>query len=168
MKFLLKEKFLIAFLILILIPLVAVSFFSYFNASKFLMKSIKDYNELLVQSMIIGVEDMVLEYKDLSQSILDNVALSKTIGGKKEILLENKEKYIHNIKFLSVLDKSGKEIVRSDDRELEDKSKYPEFYQIKEKEKEYYIAWSSFNPVVRVSTIIISVPFLKKANFKGH
>jgi len=167
MKFLLKEKFLIAFLILILIPLVAVSFFSYFNASKFLMKSIKDYNELLVQSMIIGVEDMVLEYKDLSQSILDNVALSKTIGGKKEILLENKEKYIHNIKFLSVLDESGKEIVRSDDRELEDKSKYPEFYQIKEKEKEYYIAWSSFNPVVRVSTIIISVPFFKEGEFQG-
>lgn len=167
MKIFLREKFLIAFLILILIPLVTVSFFSYLNASKFLMESIKDYNVLLVQSMVIEVEDMVLEYKDLSQSILDDVILSKTIEGKKEILLENRGKYIHDIKFLSILDKTGKETVRSDNRELEDKSGYPEFYQIKENEKGYHITWLDFNPVVNMSTIIISVPFFEEGEFQG-
>ena len=167
MKIFLREKFLIAFLILILIPLVTISFFSYFNASKFLMESIKDYNVLLVRSMAIEVEDMVLEYKDLSQSILDDVILSKTIEGKKEILLESREKYIHDIKFLSILDKTGKEIVRSDNRELEDKKEYPEFYQIKENEKGYHITWLDFNPVVNMSTIIISVPFFEEDEFQG-
>jgi len=167
MKIFLREKFLIAFLILILIPLVTVSFFSYLNASKFLMKSIKDYNVLLVQSMVTEVEGMVLEYKDLSQSILDDAVLSETIEEKKEILLESREKYIHDIKFLSILDKTGKEIVRSDNRELEDKSEYPEFYQIKENEKGYYITWLDFNPLVKTSTIIISVPFFEEGELQG-
>jgi len=167
MKIFLREKFLIAFLILILIPLVTVSFFSYLSASKFLMESIKDYNVLLVQRMTMEVEDMVLEYKDLSQSILDDVILSETIEEKKEILLKSRGEYIHDIKFLSILDKTGKEIVCSDNRELEDKSGYPEFYQIEGNEKEYYVTWLDFNPVVNMSTIIISIPFFEEGEFQG-
>ena len=167
MKVFLREKFFIAFLILILTPLVTVSLFSYFNARKFLMESIKDYNELLIQSMIVGVEDTVLNYKDLSQSIVDNISFFETIEEKKEFLLENKKKHPYNIKFLSILDESGKEIVRSDSRVLEDKSGKPEFYQIKEKEKDYYIAWLSFNPVVGISTITISVPLFGENEFQG-
>ena len=167
MKIFLKEKFLIAFLILVLIPLVTVSFFSYFNARNFLMESIKNYNELLIQSMIIGIEDTVLSYKDLSQSIVDNISFFKTNEEKKDFLLENIKKYPFNVKFLSILDESGQEIIRSDDRPLENKSDQPEFYQIKEKKKDYYVAWSSFNPVVGISTVIISVPFLKENEFQG-
>jgi HAMP domain-containing protein len=167
MKIFLKEKFLIAFLILILIPLVTVSFFSYSSARKFLMESIKDYNEILVQSIIVGVKDTVLKYKDLSESILYNISLSKTDEDKKEILLENKKNHPYNIKFLSVLDEFGREIVRSDDRELEDRSGKPEFYQIKGNKKEYYIAWLSFNPVVGISTITISVPLFEEDKFQG-
>ena len=165
MKIFLKEKFFIAFLILILVPLVTVSLFSYFNARNFLMESIKNYNELLIQSMIIGVEDTVLSYKNLLQSIGDNINFLKTDEEKKEFLLESKKKHPHNIKFLSVLDESGREIVRSDDRPLENKSSQPEFYQIKE--KDYYVAWLSFNPVVEISTIIISVPLFKENEFQG-
>jgi HAMP domain-containing protein len=167
MKVFLREKFFIAFLILILIPLVTVSLFSYFNARKFLMESIKDYNELLIQSMIVGVEDTVLNYKDFSQSIVDNIGFFETIKEKKEFLLENKKKHPYNIKFLSILNKSGKEIVRSDNRPLEDKSGKPEFYQIKEKEKDYYIAWLNFNSVVGISTITISVPLFEENEFHG-
>ena len=167
MKVSLKGKFLIAFLILILIPLMTVSFFSYSNARKFLMEGIKNYNKLLVQNMILGVQDTVLSYKDLSESILYNISLSETDEEKKEILLKNQKKHPYNIEFLSILDESGQEIVRSDDRELEDKSDQPEFYQIKEKGKEYYIAWLNFNPVVEVSTIIISVPLFEEGEFQG-
>ena len=127
MKIFLKEKFLIAFLILVLIPLVTVSFFSYFNARNFLMESIKNYNELLIQSMIIGIEDTVLSYKDLSQSIVDNISFFKTNEEKKDFLLENIKKYPFNVKFLSILDESGQEIIRSDDRPLENKSDQPAF-----------------------------------------
>jgi len=165
MKVFLREKFFIAFLILILVPLVIVSLFSYFNARNFLMESIKDYNELLIQSMIIGVEDTVLSYKNLLQSVGDNINFLKTDEEKKEFLLESKKKHPYNIKFLSVLDESGKEIVRSDDRPLENKSDQPEFYQIKE--KDYYVAWLSFNPVVEISTVIISVPLFKENEFQG-
>jgi len=167
MKIFLKEKFLIAFLILVLIPLVTVSFFSYFNARNFLMESIKNYNELLIQSMIIGIEDTVLSYKDLSQSIVDNISFFKTNEEKKDFLLENIKKYPFNVKFLSILDESGQEIIRSDDRPLENKSDQPEFYQIKEKKKDYYVAWSSFNPVVGISTVIISVPLFRENEFQG-
>jgi len=167
MKIFLKEKFLIAFLILVLIPLVTVSFFSYFNARNFLMESIKNYNELLIQSMIIGIEDTVLSYKDLSQSIVDNISFFKTNEEKKDFLLENIKKYPYNVKFLSILDESGQEIIRSDDRPLENKSDQPEFYQIKEKKKDYYVAWSSFNPVVGISTVIISVPLFRENEFQG-
>lgn len=165
MKIFLKEKFFIAFLILILVPLVTVSLFSYFNARKFLMESIKNYNELLIQSMIIGVEDTVSSYKDLLQSIGDNINFFITDEEKKEFLLESKKKYPYNIKFLSLLDESGKEIIRSDDRPLENKSDQPEFYQVKK--KDYYVAWSSFNPVVGISTVIISVPLFKENKFQG-
>ena len=167
MKIFLKEKFLIAFLILVLIPLVTVSFFSYFNARNFLMESIKNYNELLIQSMIIGIEDTVLSYKDLSQSIVDNISFFKTNEEKKDFLLENIKKYPFNVKFLSILDESGQEIIRSDDRPLENKSDQPAFYQIKEKKKDYYVAWSSFNPVVGISTVIISVPLFRENEFQG-
>lgn len=167
MKIFLREKFFIAFLILVLIPLVTVSFFSYFNARNFLMESIKDYNGLLIRSMIIGVEDTVLNYKNLGQSIGNNINFFKTDEEKKDFLLENIKKYPYNVKFLSILDKSGKEIVRSDDRPLENKSDQPEFYQIKEKKKDYYVAWLSFNPIVEISTVIISVPFFKENEFQG-
>lgn len=167
MKISLKRKFFIAFLILILVPLITVSFFSYSNARKFLMEGIKDYNELLVQNMIMGVQDTVFSYKNLSESILYNIGLSKTNQEKKEVLLRNKKNDPYNIKLLSILDKSGKEIVRSDDRELEDRSDQPEFYQIKENQKEHYVAWLSFNPVVEVSTIIISVPLFEEGEFQG-
>ena len=167
MKILLREKFFIAFFILVLAPLVTVSLFSYLNTRKFLMESIKDYNKLLIQSMIVGVEDVVLNYKNLSQSTLNNVGFFETIEEKKEFLLENKKKYPYNIKFLSVLDESGKEIVRSDDRSLEDKSDKPEFYQVKEKKKDYYVAWLNFNPVVGISTVIISVPLFEENEFQG-
>jgi len=167
MKILLREKFFIAFFILVFIPLIMVSLFSYLNARKFLMESIKDYNKLLVQSMIVEVEDTVLSYKDLSQSISNNIDFSETIEEKKEFLLENKKKYPYNIKFLSILDESGKEIVRSDDRPLEDKSDQPEFYQVKGSGEDYYVAWSSFNSVIGVSTVIISVPLFKEDEFQG-
>lgn len=167
MKIFLREKFFIAFFVLVLVPLVTVSLFSYFNTRKFLMESIKDYNKLLIQSMIVGVGDIVLDYKDLSQSILDNIGFFETIEEKKEFLLENKKKYPYNIKFFSVLDESGKEIVRSDDRPLEDKSDKPEFYQIKEKKKDYHVTWLSFNPVVGMSTIIISVSLFEDDEFQG-
>ena len=167
MKIFLREKFFIAFFILVLAPLVTVSLFSYLNTRSFLMESIKDYNKLLIQSMIVGVEGIVLDYKDLSQSTLNNIGLFETIEEKKEFLLENKKKYPYNIKFLSLLDESGKEIVRSDDRSLEDKRDQPEFYQIKEKKKDYYVAWLSFNPVVGMSTIIISVSLFEDDEFQG-
>ncbi|PJB09134.1 hypothetical protein CO121_01605, partial [bacterium (Candidatus Gribaldobacteria) CG_4_9_14_3_um_filter_36_15] len=73
----------------------------------------------------------------------------------------------YNVKFLSILDESGQEIIRSDDRPLENKSDQPEFYQIKEKKKDYYVAWSSFNPVVGISTVIISVPLFRENEFQG-
>ena len=165
MKIFLKEKFLIAFLILVLIPLVAVSFLSYFNARSFLMASIKNYNGLLIRSMIIGVEDTVLNYKNLLQSVGDNINFFKTDEEKKDFLLENIKKHPYNVKFLSILDKSGKEIIRSDDRPLENRSGRPEFYQVKE--KDYYLAWSSFNPIVEISTVIISVPLFKENEFQG-
>ena len=167
MKIFLREKFFIAFFILVLVPLVTVSLFSYLNTREFLMEGIKDYNKLLIQSMIVGVEDTVLNYKNLSQSILDNISFFETIEEKKEFLLENKKKYPYNIKFLSVLDESGKEIVRSDDRSLEDKSDQPEFYQIKEKKEDYYIAWLNFNPIVGISTVIISVPLFEEDELQG-
>jgi len=131
------------------------------------MESIKNYNELLIQSMIIGIEDTVLSYKDLSQSIVDNISFFKTNEEKKDFLLENIKKYPFNVKFLSILDESGQEIIRSDDRPLENKSDQPEFYQIKEKKKDYYVAWSSFNPVVGISTVIISVPLFRENEFQG-
>jgi len=167
MKIFLREKFFIAFFILVLVPLVTVSLFSYLNTREFLMEGIKDYNKLLIQSMIVGVEDTVLNYKNLSQSILDNISFFETIEEKKEFLLENKKKYPYNIKFLSVLDESGKEIVRSDDRSLENKSDKPEFYQVKEKKEDYYIAWLSFNPIVGISTVIISVPLFEEDELQG-
>ena len=167
MKILLREKFFIAFFVLVLIPLVTVSLFSYLNTRKFLMESIKNYNELLIQSMIVGVEDVVLNYKDLSQSTLNNIGFFETIEEKKEFLLENKKKYPYNIEFLSILDESGQEIIRSDDRPLEDKSDQPEFYQVKEKKKDYYVAWLNFNPVVGMSTVIISVPLFEENEFQG-
>ena len=167
MKIFLREKFFIAFFILVLAPLVTVSLFSYLNTRKFLMESIKDYNKLLIQSMIVGVEDIVLNYKDLSQSTLNNIGFFETIEEKKEFLLENKKKYPYNIKLLSVLDESGKEIVRSDDRSLENKSDQPEFYQIKEKKEDYYIAWLNFNPIVGISTVIISVPLFEEDELQG-
>lgn len=168
MKVLLREKFFITFFILAFIPLITVSFFSYLNTRKFLMESIKDYNKLLVQSMILEVEDTVLGYKDLSQSISNNINFSETIEEKKGFLLENKKKYPYNIKFLSILDESGKEIIRSDDRPLEDKSAQPEFYQIKGSDKEnYHVVWSSFNSVIGVSTVIISVPLFQENEFQG-
>ena len=167
MKVLLREKFFIAFFILVFIPLVTVSLFSYLNTRKFLMESIKDYNKLLVQSMIVEVEDTVLSYKDLSQSIFNNINFSETIEEKKGFLLENIKKYPYNIKFLSILDESGKEIVRSDGHPLEDKSDQPEFYQVKGGEEDYYITWSSFNSVIGVSTVIISVPLFKENEFQG-
>ena len=167
MKVFLREKFFIAFFVLVLIPLVTVSLFSYLNTRKFLMASIKDYNKLLIQSMIVGVEDIVLNYKDLSQSTLNNVGFFETIEEKKEFLLENKKKYPYNIKFLSILDESGQEIVRSDDRPLEDKSDQPEFCQVKEGKKDYHVAWSNFNPVVGISTVVISVPLFEDDEFQG-
>jgi len=92
MKISLRRKFLIAFLILVLIPLVAVSFFSYSNARNFLMASIKDYNGLLIRSITVGVEDTVLSYKNLAQSIGDNINFFKTDEEKKDFLLENIKK----------------------------------------------------------------------------
>ncbi|MBU0879746.1 HAMP domain-containing protein, partial [Patescibacteria group bacterium] len=71
-----------------------------------------------------------------------------------------KEKYSYNINFLAVLDESGKEIIRSDNNLLEDRSEKPEFLQIKEKGS--YVGWLSYNPVVDMPTIVISIPFKEK------
>ncbi|MDP2864592.1 MAG: HAMP domain-containing protein [bacterium] len=165
MKIFLKEKFLIAILVLALVPLLAVSLLSYFSARKSLMESIKNYNEVLIHGMGIAIEDTVLSYKDLLESIGDNIDYFETIEEKKDFILKSKEKYPYNIKFLAVLDKLGKEIIRSDDNPLEDKSNRSEFYQVRE--KNYYLAWLSFNPVVDMPTVIISVPLFFEDKFQG-
>ncbi len=165
MKIFLKEKFFLAILVLGLIPLLIVSFLSYFDARKALMESIKNYNEVLVQSMVMAVEDTVLSYKSLLNSIGDNINFLGTTEEKKDFILKTREKYPYNIRFLAVLDKSGKEIVRSDDNPLEDRSNRPEFYEVKE--KNHYLAWSSFNPVVEMPTVIISAPLFSEDKFQG-
>jgi len=165
MKIFLKEKFLIAILVLALVPLLAVSLLSYFSARKSLMESIKNYNEVLIHGMGMAIEDTVLSYKELLESIGDNINYFSTIEEKKDFILKTKEKYPYNIRFLSVLDETGKELIRSDDNPLEDRSKRPEFLQVRE--KDYYLAWLSFNPVVDISTVIISVPLFFEDKFQG-
>lgn len=161
----LREKFFLAILVLALIPLLIVSSLSYSDARKSLMGSIKNYNEVLVQSMVTAVEDTVLSYKSLLDSIGDNINFLGTTKEKKDFILKTKETYPYNIRFLAVLDESGKEIIRSDGNPLEDRSNRPEFYEIKE--KDYYLAWSSFNPVVEMPTVIISVPLFPEDKFQG-
>jgi len=165
MKIFLKEKFLIAILVLALVPLLAVSLLSYFSARKSLMESIKNYNEVLIRGMSLAIEDTVLSYKELLESIGDNINYFSTIEEKKDFILKTKEKYPYNIRFLSVLDKQGKEIIRSDDNHLEDRSNRPEFSEVKE--RDYYLRWLSFNPVVEMPTVIISVPLFLENKFQG-
>ena len=165
MKIFLKEKLFIVVLVLALIPLLIVSFLSYSDARKSLMESIKDYNDVLVRSMAMAVEDTVLSYKSLLDSIGDSINFLGTAEEKKDFILKTKEKYPYNIRFLAVLDESGKEIVRSDDNPLEDRSNRPEFYEVKE--KDYYLTWSSFNPVVEMPTVIISVSLFSEDKFQG-
>ena len=142
MKIFLKEKFLIAILVLVLVPLLVVSLLSYFSARKSLMEGIKNYNEILIHGMGIAIEDTVLSYKELLESIGDNINYFSTIEEKKDFILKTKEKYPYNIRFLSVLDETGKELIRSDDNPLEDRSKRPEFLQVRE--KDYYLAFCFF------------------------
>ncbi|MFH1482047.1 MAG: HAMP domain-containing protein [Patescibacteria group bacterium] len=156
----LKEKFLIMILVLALIPLLTVSLLSYFSAREALMGSIKNYNEVLVHGMAIAIEDAVLNYKKILEAIGDNISYFNTIEEKKAFILKIKEKYSYNINFLAVLDESGKEIIRSDNNLLEDRSEKPEFLQIKEKGS--YVGWLSYNPVVDMPTIVISIPFKEK------
>jgi len=165
MKIFLREKIFLIILTLVLIPLLVVSFLSYFDARKALMESIKDYNDVLVRSMVMAVEDTVLSYKGLLDFVGDNISFLKTIEEKKDFILETKEKHPYNIRFLAVLDELGEEIVRSDDNPLENRSNRPEFYEVKE--KNYYLAWLSFNPVIEMPTVIISVPLFSDDKFQG-
>lgn len=159
-KISLKEKFLIMVLVLVLIPLLTVSLLSYFSAREALMDSIKRYNKTLVHGMALSVEDTVLNYEKLLESFGNNINYFDTIESKKDFLLKIKNKYAYNINFLSILDETGKEIVRTDNNELEDRSQNPEFTQVKEGGS--YIGWLSYNPVVDMPIIVISVPFVEE------
>ncbi len=165
MKIFLREKIFLVVLMLVLIPLLVVSFLSFFDARKSLMESIKNYNEVLARSMVMAIEDTVLSYESLLDFVGDNISFLKTIEEKKDFILETKEKYPYNIRFLAVLDELGKEMVRSDDNPLENRSNRQEFYEVKK--KDYYLAWSSFNPVVEMPTVIISVPLFSEDKFQG-
>ncbi|MDO9399425.1 MAG: HAMP domain-containing protein [bacterium] len=147
-------------LVLALIPLLTVSLSSYFSARKVLMDGIKTYNEVLVHGMALAIEDTVLNYEKILESTGDNINYFNTIEEKKDFILKTKEKFAYNINFLALLDETGKEIIRSDDNPLKDRSEKPEFLQAKEKGR--YIGWLSYNPVVDMPTIAISVPVIEK------
>lgn len=132
MKFSFRRKFLLIVLMLAVIPLLLVSTFSFLGSRGALLETISENNTSSTLSAARGMRDQVLSFRSVLESTARSVAVAKTNEDKKDVLLGLEEGFV-SIKSLAILDKTGKEIIRSDDKPLNDKGDHPEFYVAKNK-----------------------------------
>lgn len=160
----LKRKAPLFVLVLVIIPLLTVSLFFYIRSREVLMKTISVNNTSFTLSAARGIRDQVLSFRNILESAVRSVLMAETITEKKDILIGLKEGFI-SIESLAILDSKGEEIVRSDDKALQDRSENPEFYIAKE--GGFYFSWFKYNEEQGLSSIILSVPILKENKFEG-
>jgi len=160
----LRRKFLLFILVLAIIPLLLVSLFSYLGSQKALMETISVNNTSFTLSAARGIRDQVLNFRAILESTARSMVMAETLEEKKDILINHKEGFI-SIESLVLLDEQGKEIVRSDDKPLQERIESPEFYMA-EKE-DFYFSWLKYNEEQALCWVVLSVPILKEDKFEG-
>ncbi len=160
----LRTKFLLFILILAIIPLLLVSLFFYLGSQKALMETISVENSSFTLSAARGIRDQVSSFRAILESTAYSIMTAETLEEKKDILINHKKGFV-SIESLALLDKQGKEIVRSDDKFLQEKTESPEFYMTKE--QNFYFSWLKYNEEQALSWIVLSVPILKEGKFEG-
>ena len=164
MKFPIRRKFFLFVLVLAIIPLLLVSTFSFLGSRRALLETIATENTSFTLSAARGIRDQVFSYRSILESTAESMVMAETIAEKKDILIGLKKGFVA-IESLAVLDKEGKEIVRSDDKPLQDRKDCPEFYITKK--EEFYFAWLKYNEEQALSSVILSVSLLKEGEFEG-
>jgi nitrogen fixation/metabolism regulation signal transduction histidine kinase len=160
----LRRKFLLFILVLAIIPLLLVSLFSFRGSRRALLETISINNTSFTLGTARGIRDEVLNFRAILESAAQSVVMAETLEEKKDTLISYKKGFL-SIESLAILDKQGRETVRSDNEPLEDRSEKPEFYML-EKE-DFYFSWLKYNEEQALSSVILSVPILKEDKFEG-
>jgi len=128
------------------------------------METISTNNTSFTLSAARGIRDQTLGFINILESSVPSILMAETEIEKKELLVGLKEGFV-SIRSLSLLNNNGKEIVRSDNKELKDYKNNPEFYSVKE--GGFYLSWLEYNEEQELSSVIISVPVWEENNLKG-
>ncbi len=163
-KLSLRRKAPIFALGLVIIPMLAISLFFYARTREVLMETISVNNTSFTLSAARGIRDQTLSFINILESSVPSILMAETETEKKELLIGLKKGFV-SISSLSILNSNGKEIIRSDDKELKDCENNPEFYIAKE--EGFYLSWFEYNKEQELSSIIISVPMWEENNLKG-
>jgi len=160
----LGTKFLFFSFLSILLPIILINLFSYYTSQRALIKTIVADNIRFALRSASEIRTDVLALKNILETTGTNLSVVRDLGKKREILIALDTRSIP-IKSLAILNKEGKEIIRSDDKLLEDKSNYPEFYiTIKEG---YYFSEVRFDREKEKSYLTIANPLLEDFKFAG-
>ena len=160
----LKRKAPLFALVLVVMPMLVMSLFFYTRTREVLMETISTNNTSFTLSAARGIRDQTLGFINILESSVPSILMAETEIEKKELLVGLKEGFV-SIRSLSLLNNNGKEIVRSDNKELKDYKNNPEFYSVKE--GGFYLSWLEYNEEQELSSVIISVPVWEENNLKG-
>ncbi len=160
----LSTRFLIFSFLSILLPISLVNIFSYYTTRAALIETVMADNTSLVLSMTNEIRNDVFTLKDTLKTAGLTLAVADDLDEKKSILIALAEGS-SVVKSLALLDDQGQELIRSDDRDVENKRNSPEFYIARE--ENYYISSADYNRTEKKSSINISAALSEGSDFKG-